>query len=218
MATETLIKELAVTLEVCGATLSDAAKRILLQDLSEYPEQALLRALAKCRREVKGRIAPIDIISRIDDGRPGSEEAWAMIPRDEATTVVWTAEMSAAHAIASELLEEGDKIGARMAFKEAYARLVSEARDRREPVRWVPSLGLDANGREPVLLDAIEKGRLSADEAAKLLPYHRPSPQWLAISSAIVPLIGSSDDPVPPEEAAKRIRELRDMLKPKVSQ
>lgn len=105
------------------------------------------------------------------DGRPGPEEAWAMVPKDESATAVWTDEMREAYAAASSLLAEGDSIAARMAFKESYVRAVERAREAAKPARWIATLGHDVHARERVLLDAQERGRLSAGYVAGLLPY-----------------------------------------------
>jgi hypothetical protein len=170
MAAIELIQALAATAELCGTNLSEPAAKMLLSDLSDYDERAVLVALSKCRRELKGRLTLAEIISRIDDGRPGAEEAWAVLPFDEATSVVWTEEMSAAFWIAQPLIDQGEKVAARMAFKETYQRLVAEAREQRTPARWSVSLGHDKAGRQPILAAAVEKGRISTDHARKLIP------------------------------------------------
>lgn len=170
MAAIDLIQALAATAELCGTNLSEAAAKMLLNDLGDYDERAVLVALSKCRRELKGRLTLAEIVSRIDDGRPGAEEAWAVLPFDEATTVVWTEEMSKAFWIAYPLIEEGEKIPARMAFKEAYLRLVAEAREKRVPTRWSVSLGHDISGRKPILEAAVDVGRINRTQARKLIP------------------------------------------------
>jgi hypothetical protein len=170
MAVVDLIQALAATAELCGTNLSEAAAKMLLTDLADYDERAVLVALSKCRRELKGRLTLAEIISRIDDGRPGAEEAWAVLPFDESTSVVWTEEMSAAFWIAQPLIDQGEKVAARMAFKEAYLRMVGEAREHRKPARWTVSLGHDKAGRQPILAAAVEKGRISQSHACALIP------------------------------------------------
>jgi hypothetical protein len=175
MASKALLQAIAVTAELTGTQLSEAAARVLAADLSVYPEPQVMGALVRCRKELRGRMSIADVISRLDDGRPGPEEAWAMIPRDEATSVVWTDEMAQAWGIAQPLLESGDSVQARMAFTETYRAKVQTARDSGVPVKWTPSLGHDPMGREGVLIDAAEKGRLTAQHVAGLLP-HREAP------------------------------------------
>jgi hypothetical protein len=168
-----VIKALTVTLEVTSTDMSKAAAMVMLSDLSGFPELQVLGALKRCRYEVKGRLSLADIISRIDDGRPGPEEAWSMIPKDEAASAFWTTEMREAYGVAHALIASGDNVQARMAFLERYRNLMQLARDGRLPVQWEFSPGTDKAGRELVLLDAKDKGRISAQAVMGLLPYHR---------------------------------------------
>ena len=162
-----LVDAIAVTAELTGTQLSTGAARVFSQDLAEYPLDGVLAALNRCRREVRGRLTLADVISRIDDGRPGVEEAWMALPYDEARSVVWTDEMCQASA---GLLGSDDKIAARMAFKERYQALVRTARDRKLPVCWTPSLGHDRAGRESVLLAAVNEGKITLTHARRLAP------------------------------------------------
>jgi hypothetical protein len=125
------------------------------------------------------------VVTRLDDGRPGAEEAWSMIPRGEGATVVWTEEMAAAFGVVVSMIDSGEEIPARMAFKEKYAALVAEARDANIPVRWIPSLGHDPNGREAPLEEAVRKNRLTHQHAMELLPN-------IALHPTIVALIEGS--------------------------
>jgi len=169
-----LLQAVAVTAELCGRTFGEAAARVFVEDLSGFQEAAVLKALARCRREVKGVLTIQDVVSRIDDGRLGAEEAWAQMPFDESQSVVWSTEMAEAFGIARGLLADGEKVAARMAFKEAYTRLVSKARDEGIPVSWTPSLGYDKRGHEAVLSDAVTKCRLTYAHAKDLSPMPPP--------------------------------------------
>jgi hypothetical protein len=164
-----ILETLAATAELCGSPMSKPALSMLAMDLDGYPQAVVLDALKKVRREHKGRLTVEAIVSRIDDGRPGVEAAWSMIKWDERETFVWTDEMQRAFGAASELMSNGDAIGARMAFKEVYTAELSKARDAGKPVRWTASLG-DASGREHVLREAVEAGRLTAQAATLCLP------------------------------------------------
>jgi hypothetical protein len=165
-----IIQELAVTAELCGTEMSAAAAQVMCAELEGYPEDSVLGALCRLRREHQGRLTLASIISRLDDGRPGAEEAWALFPKNEMESSPMTLEMQEAIAVASPLLEAGDSIAARMAFKETYERTVSKARADRVPVRWIVSLGFDKQGREPAISDAVRKQRITIDHAIKLLP------------------------------------------------
>lgn len=185
MPSSQVIEAIAVTAELCGRTFSPAAAMVFAGDLDGFPDHAVIAALTRCRKEVRGFLTIQDVISRIDDGRPGAEEAWAMIPRDEQTSVVWTDEMAQAYGKAAPLLDEGDKIGARMAFKEAYAKLVSDARDRKAPPKWTPSLGEDVNGRQMALLDAVRANRMQLSHATALLEAYPDLQQGLILSLGV---------------------------------
>lgn len=165
-----LAKAVAVTAELTGTNLSETAIRVMLDDLARYPAPQVMGALTRCRRELKGRLTIADILTRLDDGRPGAEEAWAMVPKGEADTVVWTEEMSRAMSVAHDLLDRGDDVGARMAFKELYLRECQSARDRNIPVSWSVSFGWDTQGRESVIRAAVARGRLTSDQARIYLP------------------------------------------------
>ena len=171
MVSKNLIQAIAVTAELTDTDLSEAAARVMAEDLAEYPEEQVLKSLVRCRREIKGKLRISEVVSRLDDGRPGAEEAWAMIPKDECGSVVWTDEMSEAYGVAYPLISDGDNVQARMAFIETYKKLVDAARLEKIPVKWIPSLGFDKESRESALMLAVEKGRIARDYAVKLLPH-----------------------------------------------
>lgn len=167
---DTVVEAIALTSEVCGLPLSNAAAEMLARDLAGFNEAAVLKALSRCRLELQGALKTSDIIVRIDDGRPDADEAWSMMPKTEMASVVWTDEMAEAWGSASPLLQSGDLPGAQAAFKEAYVRTVLRARINRKPTQWVPSLGSDVASRENVLLEAVQKKRLTETHAAQLMP------------------------------------------------
>lgn len=186
---ENLLKAIAVTAELTQTELSIDAARVMCEDLSAYDEQQILKALVRCRKELKSRLSIAEVISRIDDGRPGPEEAWAMIPKTEFSSVVWTSEMAEAFGVCCNLIDEGDTVQARMAFIEAYKDRVSRARNDGIKVQWIPSLGHNPQSREHVLMEAAEKGRLTAKHVAQLLPYREGS----AASNKLLELVKAED-------------------------
>lgn len=211
MASANLIKAIAATAELCGKTYTPAAAAMLAQDLEGYDEQAVMAALTRCRRELDGKPFNVAaVISRIDDGRPGPEQAWAMLPHDEQTSTVWTEEMVQAWGVALPLLSEGDKIGARMAFKEAYTKLVADARDAKRNPEWTPSFGVDPAGRVVALEQAVRHRRISVDHATKLLPAD--------VAAGLLRTLGVTNHPLleaPNTEGQKKVRELLLALKGK---
>jgi hypothetical protein len=176
-----LVEAISLSAEVCGLALSPAAAEMLAKDLAEFDERLVLAALARCRLELRGTLRLPDILARIEDGRPGVEEAWAMMPKNEQASVVWTDEMAQAWGVVSPMLAQDDVVGARLAFRETYSKAVLDARIQREPVRWMPSLGSDVASRERVLLEAVEKRRLTPAHLEQLLPSGAISPQMQEI-------------------------------------
>lgn len=156
------------------------AKAMFFRALGAHSLEAVRAGFdAHVKDPKRGRFAPMpaDVIEQIeglvaDDGRPGAEEAWAMCCRasDESETLVWSVEMSEAYAVAQPLMQGGDQIGARMAFKEAYGRMVDDARRARRPVSWSVSLGHDASKRHGALVAAEARGLLAAGDALRLAP------------------------------------------------
>lgn len=204
-----LIDAVAVTAELCGRSFSDAAARVFVMDLAAYPESQVIKALTRCRKEVRGILTVADVISRLDDGRPGVEEAWAMLPKTEADSAVWTDEMCEAAAVAAPLLAAGDEIAARMAFKEVYLRKIIEARDQGIRVNWTATLGHDPRGREATLARAVEMGRLTHDHAQSLLPAPKDGVHQ-AIAGLLAAPAGSRV--IPPDELKRKIAELKEKI------
>jgi hypothetical protein len=159
--------------------ISGGAKSMFFAALAPYSLATVRAALgAHCVDKVRGRftLKPADIIEQIEasalnDGRPGAEEAWAIALRsqDEADTVVWTWECAEAYALAKPVMALGDEVGARMAFKEAYTRLVAAARAERRPAAWSASIGWDAGRRDAELRRAAVTGLLPVPAATALL-------------------------------------------------
>lgn len=161
---------------------------------------------------VRGKFVPVpaDLIAQIegmlaDDGRLGPEEAWALALRagDEAETVVWTPEICKALEAARPVLVRGDEVGARMAFREAYTRLVGAARADMVPVQWQVTLGQDLERRQLVLQAAIADGRLPVatgltGHVSELLLTHAPRGSVLLLTGGE----DSGSDGDPPNRAA----------------
>lgn len=102
-------------------------------------------------------------------GHPTANEAWVLVlaAQDESDTVVWTEQIAEAAGIAQPAIDAGDEVGARMAFRDAYDRILRESP---EPPRWFPSLGSDIGRRTAAIDRAVRAGRLTQHHAAGLLP------------------------------------------------
>lgn len=145
---------------------------------------------------------PADIIAQIErlcfDGRPGVEEAWAMVPQSETETVVWTAEMAEAYNACAPLLNAGDRIAARMTFREVYARELARAKAIGAPVTWIPCLGSDKVHRERVLGDAVKTGRITVQAFNDACP---------RIGDSLAPLLLAA-----PESKKGRVQQIQSSL------
>lgn len=219
MLADNEIRELAgalmVTAEAMGDALSSGAAAIMADDLSEYPLQVTLDALKAVRRECKGRLALADILKRVQtaDGHPGPNEAWAIAMRsnDEAATVVWTDEIAQAMSVASPILETRDTVGARVAFIEAYERIIKQAREAGKRPGWYASIGHDPMLRDQALKDAVDAGRLLPAHVNGLLP----APVSKQAQEVAGLLTGSTSRPttIPPdvlERLDKIVKEMQD--------
>ena len=186
-----LIAAVAVTAELTGTELSKAACRMLVEELSGYPTADVLTALSRCRRELRGKMSLADILDRLPNGRPGVEEAWALIRQvmsNEQASIVWTDEMRAAYGAAAPLAD--DLVAARMAFKEKYTALVSAARAERRPLSWSVSLGFDPNQRREAVEEATRRNLISQEQAQKLIP-EISNAEAQSLVKQLMPSIGS---------------------------
>lgn len=175
---------LVATLDVYGAKLTPGALSIWTSALEDYPLENLRAALsAHVKNPGSGKFAPkpADLIELLgtNDGRPGADEAWSMCPMSEAESAYWTTEAAQAFfAGAADLIERGDQVGARMAFRETYTKRVADARANKIPVAWTFSQGHDKHDREVKMSRAISLGMISLARAKQILPlleYH-PNP------------------------------------------
>lgn len=224
MSATDVVKAITVTAELTGASMSGAAIAVMTQDLMvAYPEEAIIAALTRCRRELTRPLTAGAVFERLceNDGRPGIEEAWAMCPKTEADSVCWTLEMREAYSIARSLSDNGDSIGARMAFKDAYERLVRESRDNGFPTTWELSLGWDAGSRQKAVEKAVQVKAISSEAAAGYLPAPAGGMNLIEHLSTGAPLM--LDAPGLTVEDVERVRERVSDLKrvlasrPKVS-
>ncbi len=190
-----VLEALAVTAELTGTQLSAIGAKVMASDLACYPELQVLGALTRCRKELKGRLTVADVVQRLDDGRPGPEEAWSMLPFDEAQTIVWTEEMAGAWGVALPLIEDDDRIAARMAFLETYRTRVQRARDAGAPVKWSVSLGHDPEGRRLALSQAMLQGRIGREHAERIGYFHEPSHDALPVARELAKKLQMKDKP-----------------------
>lgn len=151
-----------------GKALSQKAMSSIFDDLEDYPLHIVLGALKVHRKTAKFAPTVFDIVEIIKDRTGakhiGVEEAWTIAVEsfDEYSTVVWTKEIAEARGIASDLYQR-DKVAARMAFKDAYSRIIKTAP---EP-KWFTTIGFDPQRRADAIASAVLLKRLPAGSDAK---------------------------------------------------
>ncbi len=188
--------------ETYSKDFSKAQLRLYFGALQALPIEAVEQAVQRHMADTEvGKYfpKPADLLAQAQgvrggaDNRPGADEAWALALRcrDEADTVVWTQEIAQAFTVCRPVLDMGDKIGARVAFKGAYERIVQAARAAHRPVEWTVSLGWDEARREAELGRAEVAGLLPAANIAALLPAPK------------------KPDPTPPDKARENLQRLR---------
>ena len=171
-----VIDAIMITAEVCGTQISDAAAKAMVMHLKPYGGDAIMKALHRCQREIKGRFALADVLRFIEakDGRPSDEEAWGICYAyitDENRSIMVTAEIDkGAEACRDLLLEARDRVAARMAFLEAYRAAVHESREQGLPVRWRVSVSQNKLDVADVVKQALVLGRIDKPTALMLLP------------------------------------------------
>jgi hypothetical protein len=199
------------TMSIYGQEVTKEVLRLWWAALIRFEIEQVQEAFSRHIQDSKnGRFAPrpADIIAMLEsanpDGRIGAEEAWAIYPHDEATSAVITNEMAEAMQSARPLLNDGDMIGARMAFKEAYNRITSANKFNGIAPKWFPSLGTSKEGREEALKLAVQKGRITQDHALSILP--------VKINPAITEVVGllSNKTELTPEQLEKNRQRLAD--------
>jgi hypothetical protein len=175
--------------------------------MGRYSTESIIRALDRCRRELSGRLTPSAVIERIEDsdGRPGANEAWgiAMAGFDEAETIVTNEEIAQAMAAAKPIMDSGDEIGARMAFRDCYERIVRQAREAGTIPKWYPSLGHDPIRRVDAIKTAADRGLLTHSQASAYLPAPMSAEDHKR-EAAIVGLLSGKVEPMPDDETFKK--------------
>lgn len=159
-----LTEELVATIEAMGGEASMKVVGMMVADFRAFPKSQLKEALHRVRMEGSGKLTPKVLLDQLDaiSGRLGADEAFALVlkAKDETQTVVWTDEIAQAWAATYSLVQSKDQVGARMAFKQAYDRIVQDARAQMKRPAPAYSLGSDPELRRVAVTQAHEQGRL----------------------------------------------------------
>ena len=184
-----------------------------LSDLNLFDVKAALLSLRKDPERTRPPL-PAAIRDEIYN-YPAAEEAWAMCPKNEVESIVWTDEMSTAYAACRKLIATNDFVGARMTFKEVYEREVQKAKSEMRKPKWWPSFGEDKDSRSAALVEAVSKNRMDSAMALKYMPelaLQEPGKPRLMLTTN---LTQDDIDDQQREVNLRRVRELLDMLETK---
>ncbi len=144
---------------------------------------------------------PADLIGNMPDpmGWMGEEEAWGQAPKSEYDAGYVTDEIMQAWGVASDALNRGDQIGARMAFKEKYTALIREAkRDGRKPRYWYSGSSLSSpQERAELRLTHIQEAH---------------DKKWIGSTQAQQALISAGASSGMPENIAQLVRKAQKRL------
>ncbi len=165
-------------INVCAVSyrqkIEEAQIAIYWELLSEYEFHDVEQAFKKHLQTNKFFPAISEIIEHIPAAQKsshiGADEAWsiAKVAMNDANTVVTTDQIIEAWGIAYPLYSERDETAARMAFRDAYNRIIKTAP---ENPKWFASTGGDKAQIAGVIAKAIALGRLpkGSDEKHRII-------------------------------------------------
>ena len=178
-----------------GIDLPIASAAIYWSALLEYELFDIHAAItAHIKDPEHGRFMPkpADVIRHIPGKHTimGADAAWevAMKSRlwDEAATIVVPAAVFRAFPFATWAM--GDKVGARMAFRDAWPAAV-----KRHGMSYTVSEGLDPAGREPAIMEALRSKLISSRLAQAVLP--DMAEEIAALAAPDAPLLANERNP-----------------------
>ena len=174
-----IFQKITVANTVTQSTLDDMAIKAMVEllDNQGYEFNDIQAALNKCCIEVKGRLRLKDIIDRLPkkgDELPSADELWGAIYdfcTDERKTFILPdmafKALESTNGGIYELIQDGDKTGARMAFKAAYERLSQGFNGK---VQHSVRLGTDTDERKTAIQAAYKQGLIDKSQALQYLP------------------------------------------------
>lgn len=141
--------------------------------LGKYPDGVVLAAATRHITACKWKPQLADIVelcnAQVGGCWLGADEAWALMPKSESESAMLTSEMAQALAESSGA---GDIVAQRMAFKDAYGRLVEKAKIEGRSPCWFPSFGDDKVGAVNMLARAVQMGLVPIERAIEYRPEH----------------------------------------------
>jgi hypothetical protein len=159
-----------------GLTM-DEIKAEWQAEINRLTPDELETGIAACRTRTFPPTLP-EFVKMCWVGHPSSDEAWALALKamDENETIVWTNEIMYAWDRCRAVYEDGDKVGARMAFKAVYEGLDLSARP-----EWIVSEGFDKEKRVIAMESAQTSGLLGMNDQLKLTSAKQSTAKALAL-------------------------------------
>lgn len=193
MAKNEMSELLLLMAEYHKEDISPARLAMFCEDLKTYEIEAVRKAWVVYRRDPKNKFmpTPAQIVENFQDGRPTAQEAWALIPKDESGSVVWSEEMRLAFGDSHQLIRSNPN-GAFFVFRDSYDRRVRAARNSNQPPRWSPTFGDSKSGRASALKEAVDRGRIPISQAKNLLPEAFEGAEVIHIPERVKNLIDSA--------------------------
>lgn len=197
-----------------GKDPSKEAMRFFYDALQGYSLDQVRQALTAHVMTSRYMPTVADVIERIAAATPGmsrpaADEAWMRTPAE--TDSYWaTDEMLGAWAVVAGEMNSPrpDRVAARVAFRDAYNRLVAEAQAQGRPVRWQLVRGTRHDNLEHTVREGLRLGYLPRQDADEILRLECES----AKPATLVPLLQGAV--ASQSEAAKEaITALKAMLK-----
>ena len=137
------------------------------------------------------------------------DEAWAMAPKDENSSSAMCNEIAGALGVARELIDSGDMVAARMAFKAAYKRLVEESKKECRKPKWWASLGHEPAGRHQAEVKAVEMNNLCLPPSERMA---LPEPEQAGFMSLEYLGEEAAKRTSDPDHAREQCKKLKEML------
>lgn len=172
--------------------ISPGSKALFFNAVKHYTIEQVSAALTAHCQEGTYTPVPNDLKTQIEKHQAvawvSGDEAWASVPKLESDCGVLNQVTAAALAVAQDIIDDGDMIGARVAFIKAYQARVEKAKidpdpAQRVPVSWVsggnhPERHQDSHGeRQMVLEQARHAGLLPAPKHEDAQPQQLAAPK-----------------------------------------
>lgn len=219
---------LDATYDLMGKTpaakiISAGSKALFFEALREYPIEQIRVAMAAHVRE--GTFTPVpndirvQINKRVTNQWLSADEAWARIPKAQPPQMMYiggkairdwrSAEpppcllnqvTATAMAVAQPLLDEGDDVAARMAFRAAYNRLMEQEQLAGRAPQHFLSPGGTEDQRQAVVAEGVRQGLLPQSAAPDVKVLERPTPMGMKQIRQIRAMIAARPLPTPEDQ------------------